>query len=191
MRAVVDHARGEPDVVAGDGGEAVEGVLRLRLAGSLVRRLLHHDERQPLAPLDQIVEIKRAHAFFRAQVALREQAAQAPPGGAVARIGEDVGRSVAEHEPRAGDDAKALGGGLVLARENMRAHDAGDGIAVGDSHARKPQLHRLRDDFLRVRGSAQEREIRRRGKLRVMRVHANNPCMNQRGPLTCCAASRP
>ena len=189
--AVVDHARGEPDVVAGVCDEAVDSIFRWRLASLLIRTFLHHDERKPIAPLQKIVEIKRAHALLRAQIALREQAAQAPPGGAVARIGEDVGRSVAEHEARAGDDAKALRGGLVLAREDMGAHDARDGIAVGDPHARKAQRHRLRDDLLGVRGAAQEREIRRRRKLCVTHAHAKRPCMNQRGPLTCCAASRP
>ena len=50
----------------------------------------------------QIVEIENALALLGAQVAAREQAAEPAPGGAVARIGEDVGRAVGEHQPRAG-----------------------------------------------------------------------------------------
>ena len=40
---------------------------------------------------------------------------------------------------------KPFGGGIVLAREDMRAHDAGDGIADRRSHAREAELHSLRD----------------------------------------------
>ena len=44
-------------------------------------------------------------ALLGAAVADREQAVSRAPGGAVLRIGEDVGRAVGENEPRAGDDS--------------------------------------------------------------------------------------
>src|SRR6185312_9780108 len=42
----------------------------------------------------------------------------------------------------------------------MGAHDAGDRIAVGESDAGELRAGRLHHQLLRVRGSAQEREIR-------------------------------
>ena len=52
--------------------------------------------------LQEVVEQENALALLRAQVAAREQAAEPAPAGAIARIGQDVGRSVGKDEPRAG-----------------------------------------------------------------------------------------
>ena len=52
--------------------------------------------------LEQVIAIKDAFAFLRAQVAAREQAAEPSPRRPVARIGENVRRIVGEHEPRTG-----------------------------------------------------------------------------------------
>jgi hypothetical protein len=77
---------------------------------------------------EQIVEPKDAIAFLGAKIAEREQAGEPTPGGAVARIGEDVGRAVGEHQPSTGVKAQVE---ALLALGGMRAHDAGDRIAVG------------------------------------------------------------
>ena len=47
---------------------------------------------------EQILEMEGTVAFLGAAVADGEQAAKPPPAGALARIGEDVGRAVGEHE---------------------------------------------------------------------------------------------
>jgi hypothetical protein len=108
-----------------------------------------------------------ALAFRRAQVALAEQPAEPPVGGAVSGIDEDVGRAVDEGESRPGDDAKRAERLAVLARVDMRAHHAGERIAVGDADPGKPERGGARDQLLRVRRAAQEREIRRRRQLGV------------------------
>ena len=72
------------------------------------------------------------------------------------------GVAVVEGEPRSRNDAQPLERLLVLAGEDMRAHDAGEGVAVGDPDPRKPELRRPRHHLLGMRGPAQEREIRRR-----------------------------
>ena len=63
-----------------------------------------------------------------------EQAAEPSPGGTVARIGENVGRAVGEDEPR----ARVIGQRqLLLALDQVRAHDAGDRVAVGTARCRR------------------------------------------------------
>ena len=46
-------------------------------------------------------QVQDAVALFRFQLAGRQQPRQPSPGGAVGRIGEDVGRAVGEDQPRA------------------------------------------------------------------------------------------
>ena len=86
--------------------------------------------------LEEIVETEDAVALLGAQVAAREQAAEPAPAGAVARIGEDVGRAVGEDEPRAGMIGERK---LLLALDQMRAHHAGDRIAVAEPEAGEPE----------------------------------------------------
>ena len=54
--------------------------------------------------LEQIVEVQDAFGLLAAALADREQAREVPPGLAVLRIGENVGRAVGEHQPRADDE---------------------------------------------------------------------------------------
>ena len=96
-----------------------------------------------------------------------------------------------KHEPRAGDDAQAADRRAILARVDMRAHDAGERVAVGDADPGEAQLGRARDQFLGMRSAAQKRKIRRRRELGEMqgarRIIANTPCMNH----FACVVSRP
>ena len=103
---------------------------------------------------EQIVEEQRAGALLGAALAEREQAGEPRPAGAVLRIGENVGSSIGEDEPRADGEPDAM-----LLRRLVRAHDACDRIAVGDAEAREPELLRLRHQFLGMRRSPQEGEI--------------------------------
>ena len=48
---------------------------------------------------------------------------------------------------------------LVLLGRRVRAHHAGQRVAVGDADGGQPQLRRLPDHLLRMRGPAQEREV--------------------------------
>src|SRR5216684_6794232 len=95
-------------------------------------RGLHHGELEPVAVLEQIVEMKDALALLRAQLAAREQAAEPSPGRAVARIGENVRRAVGEDEPRAGVIGERQ---TLLALDEMGAHHAGDRGAVAEPDA--------------------------------------------------------
>ena len=61
----------------------------------------HCDQFKPESMRQQIVEMQNAIALFGAKIPHGEQAGEPSPAGTVARIDEDVGRSVGEYEPRA------------------------------------------------------------------------------------------
>ncbi len=74
----------------------------------------------------------------------------------------------------------------VLARRAVRAHGARDGALVGDGERRVAEFGRTFDEFLRVRGAAQEAEVGEAVQLGVAHLsHApvarqpNTPCRNQ------------
>ena len=115
-----------------------------------------------------------AFALRRAQVSGGEDAAEAAVSRPVARIDEEVRRPVVKDEARAGDDPHVAHRRLVLARVDVRAHDAGERVAVGDSDPGEPQFRRSRDHLLRMRGPAQKREIRRRRQLGEARLEADH-----------------
>ena len=99
---------------------------------------------------EQIVAIKDAFAFLRAQVAAREQAAEASPRAAVAGIGENVRRAVGEDEPRPGVIGERQ---FLLAFDEMGAHHAGDRIAVAESETVESDMRGLQHQLLGMRGS--------------------------------------
>ena len=123
-----------------------------------MRRGQRHDLLS-LAPLQKVVELKPAFAFGRAQVTLGQNPAEPAIGRAIFRINERVRGAVDECEPRAGNDPRARHRLSVLARERVRAHDAGKRVMVGDPDPGKPEFGGARDHFLRMRGSAQKRKI--------------------------------
>ena len=107
-------------------------------------------------------KLQDAVAFFGAAVADGEQAAEAAVGGAVGRVGEDVGRAVAEDEAGADVDREVQLFGL---REG--ADDAGDRVAVGDADGGVAERVRLLHQLARMRAAAQEGEVRRRREFDV------------------------
>ena len=119
-----------------------------------------------------------ALALRRAQIALGEQPAEPPIGGAILRIDDGIGRAVDEGEPRAGDDAQRADRRAVLAREDMRAHDAGERVAIGDADPRPTRAPPRARPFLGVRGAAQKRKVGRRrelGEARARRIMTSLP----------------
>ena len=136
----------------------------------------------PSAASKRSLKRKQAGAFLRAGIAAGEKPRQAAIGGAVLRKTQNIGRAVAKDQPA--PMARRKPPACCSSCETMRAHDAGQRIAIGDPDAGEPLRHRRRDKFFRVRGAAQKGEIRRRRQLGVaMRNarHAKRPCMNQRG----------
>ena len=123
---------------------------------------------------DQIVEMENAFALLAAQVAEREQARQPAPAGAVARVGEDVGRAVGKHQPRARVIAQRQ---VLLAPRQMRAHHAGHRIAVAQPEPGEPDRLRLQHQFFRMRSAAQEREVRGGGEFEVRGLAFHKMCI--------------
>ena len=134
----------------------------------------HHDDLQPLALLQQVIQPEPAFALGRAQVSCGQDAAEPAISRAILRIGEQVRRAVVEGEPCAGNDPHALHRRRVLAREHMRAHDAGQRIAIRDPNSRKPKLGRARDHLLGMRGPAQKRKICHRRQFGEPRLKADH-----------------
>jgi hypothetical protein len=64
----------------------------------------HYDEIETAAVLDEIIEKQDAVALLGAALADGEEAREPPPGGAVLRISENVGRTVGKDEPRSDRD---------------------------------------------------------------------------------------
>ena len=131
------------------------------------RGLAQRDKLLALAELEKIVQNQRAIALSRAHIAARQHQAQPAIGGAVPRIAQDFRGLVGKDQPRADRQPEVLVANLMRAQKGEGAHDAGHGIAVGETYAAMPQLQRLRDQLLGVRSAAQEREIGRRGEFGV------------------------
>src|SRR4029077_1981726 len=101
---------------------------------------------------------QNALRLLAAALAGREQARQAPPRGAVLRIGEDVGRAVGKAEARADRELERRQLGLrplvvlmlvELLERAVGTHHAGHAVAVRDADAGKPERHRLAYEVLR------------------------------------------
>jgi hypothetical protein len=110
--------------------------------------------------LDQIPDAKPALALRRAQVPRGQDPAEPAVSRAIPWIDERVRRAVDECETRAGNDPHPRHRLGVLARVGMRAHDAGERVAVGDPDSRKPELGCARNHLLGMRGPAEKGEIR-------------------------------
>jgi hypothetical protein len=128
---------------------------------------------QAVAVVDQVLAEQPALAFLDPALAGREHGGEAAIGGAVGGIDEHRGRvdeveAAADHEPHA-----------HLACRVVRAHDAGERVAVGDRDRREAERLRRRDHLRRRRRAAQEAEIG--GRLQLGVGHPNTPWTYQRG----------
>src|SRR5215469_16506524 len=115
-----------------------------------------------------------------AALAAGEQLAEPAVSRAIARIDQDVGRSVHEDDPRP-DQELWLVLDFRVFEFAVSAHHAGKRIVVGNADGREAVFASLLHIFLWMRGATQKRKISGDADLRVGLCHANNPCMNQLG----------
>jgi hypothetical protein len=147
-----------------------------------------NDQTEPCHLGQKIVAIEQAFALFGATLAEREESREPAPGGAVLRIGEDVGRTIGKDEPGAGGEFQAC-----FLCGLMGTYDARDRIAVGNADPSQPKGLGAIHQLFRMGGTAEEREIGGDGELgigghtRYFQTQPNTPCRNQRGA----AVSRP
>ena len=140
-----------------------------------------NDQYLPLCVRRHIREPQDALSLLRAHLPERQQPAEPSISCAVGREAQDV-RCVFDIEASADDQTQPH-----LFGRDVRAHDTGEGVAIGDRECRKPQRLCLRDEFLRVGTASQEGEIRRRlqfgvgGRWWSPMPHPSTPCMNQTG----------
>ena len=170
--------------------------------------------------LDEIVEIEDALGLLATAFAHCEETRQPSPCGAVLRIGEDVRRAVGEDETCANGEPQrrqfdaflsfAFNMLVPFLKRAVGAHDARHAVAVRDADTGQAECQSLQDEFLRMRGAAQEGEVCRDGKLGISVrgigagknegsfslfilvgkandiAHANTPCTNQLVGDCCC-----
>ena len=154
--AAITMARAEKNAAGGrlrQGGEMAgeDGIVLLRR---------ERDEDLPPCRREHVRDTEPARALLRAAVAVREQPAEPSVTVAVHRIGHGL-------EPLLGDEAdprqvadRRFARLLPALGLGMAAHHARQRVAVGDADGVEPEFGTLRHHFLRMRGSAQEREIR-------------------------------
>jgi hypothetical protein len=90
---------------------------------------------QALAKIEEVLKVKFATSLLCAQIAACEQFRQSPPSGPITRISENVRRTIAKDETRAAIKLERFGLFAILAQKDMRTHDTGDRIAVGNANA--------------------------------------------------------
>ncbi len=124
-----------------------------------------------------VIEGEDAFALLRPPLAEAEQPAERAIGGTIGGIGQQRRPALRQVEPRADDE-----GEFRVLRRLMRAHDAGQRVAVGHGKGRQPQMLRLHGELLGMRCAAQEGEIAAALKLGVGDpAHADNPWTNHLG----------
>ena len=130
----------------------------------------------------QIIEAQRAIALFGTAVAQGQQPGQPPPTAPGGGIGDHVGRAIGKYQPRADRQLEAQIGrfGLQLAQRDMRLHDAGHRVAIGNADAVMAKLDSLAQHIAGGRRAAQEGKMRR-GRHLGKAGHANRPCRYQPG----------
>ena len=130
------------------------------------------DEQLPLAIRNDVGAEQPALGLFDPPLAQGQQAGEAGIGGSIGRQAQQR-RAVLAVQAYADDQADAglLGG-------DMGSHDAGQRVAVGDRDGTMAQVRGRLGQLLRVRGAAQEREVRGDLKLDVIghRRHPKRPC---------------
>ena len=141
----------------------------------------HHHQQQAVLPFEQIIEGEQTLALRRAQLSRAQQATETAIGFAIRRIGENVRRAIHEDETATDELLRdRLAFLLQFFKRGIHAHDAGQCVAVGDADGGIAQQRRRMRELPGMRGTAQEREIRRDADFRIG-GHANIPCRYQRG----------
>ena len=124
-------------------------------------------------------EMERAFPFLGAALTKREQPAEPAVSGAVRWVGEQA-RRIVKIESAAHDEFDAA----HFACGKVRAHHAGERVAVGDGDGRESERLCRRHQLLGVRAAAQKGEIGGDVELGVARGeghHPNTPCRYQAG----------
>ncbi len=139
------------------------------------------DRLQPLRVRKIIGKIQPALALRRAPVSNGQQPREVRIACAILRIDNEIGRSVAKHEPRADDHMKiALAFLTHRLGFDIGAHDASQRVAVSDAQSCQTKRDRLLDHLFRMRSRTQEREVGRYAKFSKA-AHAKSPWTYQRG----------
>ena len=127
-----------------------------------IRRINRQDHNNlTVAMRDYVGIVEMAFAFGRAALAEGQQTRQAAIGGAVLGEGEKA-RAVAQIETAADDEPEPD----LLCRV-MGAHDTGKAVVVGDRDRRMTECRRGHHQLVRMRCTAQKREIGGDLQLRV------------------------
>ena len=151
--AAEQHGAGHVATVAEQLGQGMQPVAKGRVLGPAGRQ---HDRQQTLGMGGEIDEVDVALAFFGAPVAQGQQAAEALVGVEVGRIGEQR-VAVARFEPAADQQFYPVDIAIVfVACRRESAHDAGQGVAIGDADGGVAEFDRPLHEFLRMRAAAQE-----------------------------------
>ena len=144
----------------------------------------HDDEEQAFLPGEEIVEAENTFALGGAKLAETQEPAQSPVRCPIRRIGENVGRAVGEHETRADQQLRRRTALLQhFSCAFVGAYHAGERVPVGNADCGVTLQCRRKHEFSRMRGAAQEGEIRGDGDLGVGKRgrHAKSPCRYQEG----------
>ena len=162
-----------------------------RLFVQRIMRLCQRNQRHILAMRQKVLQLQQAIALLRPQIADSQQPCQPPPAMARGRIGDDIGRIIGEAQPRAHDETEIEGRALAvgkllkrIAQGNMCAHHPCHRVAIGNPDPAHAEIDRLRDHLGRLRGSTQERVIRRSNKFGKGLHQANSPCRYHSGEAT-------
>ncbi len=154
-RAAASRSRSAPAAGSSTASHKPPGEA-LAQPGALVRP--RHRSRQPqheavlepvceIRPSERVASLRRRAARARDQP--RERAVALPAGREA-----DQPQTVRERELAADDQREA-----AVARRGMGAHDAGQRAFVGQRECGVAELPRAPDEFVRMRGTAQEREV--------------------------------
>ncbi len=137
--------------------------------------------------IEQVGQMQRTIAFFRAPVAQRQQAGQPAPAMARGGIGNNIGRAIGKDQPCADGQPEAVRRPASFAQNgfvgHMCAHHACNGVAVGNAKASHAEVMRGPHHLCRMRSAAQEAVVGGGDKFGKWKapVHANSPCRYQFG----------
>lgn len=183
----------EPDDVLGAAGPGIR--LRVKRLAPVPVRRRQQDQHLARSMGRDVRDAETALALGRATLTERQETAEAAPGGAIGRIAEKP-RAAVQVEAGAGQEAQAH-----LLGRCVRAHHAGDGVAVGEAERGDAECLGVGDELVRMRAAFEERKVGDGLQLGIgrqarqtpggchARGHAKSPCTNQRGKAGAAAPS--